>query len=663
MAVWSETVKIHGEDVPHHPQVPPIYAKVSVDSVSRSGETVTAKVSATLIDMGGTWYYYYNLEMAVSIGTGSSKGKKKTLFKKPDSVGQWDSKTYKGTKSVSIKTTKPKVTLYVWLRADCTGCNNKDWVVVAKYSDKIPVPPATYTVKYDANGGTGAPGNQTKTAGTDLTLSSTTPSKSYKLTYDANGGTLPSGTSNPVSRPCTFNNWKSSSDSKVYEPGATYTLDKATTMKAQWTNPNVILPSSPTRSGYTFSGWYTAASGGTKVTSDTKMTGNMTIYAQWSASYTVTYNPNGGSGGPGTASYSSGATVNVSYSPEPVKSVYVTFDANTGKFSVSNSSTYKHKIDLKFIGWNDNKSDADSGTAKYKKDGSGTQSFTITKNVTLYAVYTSKELDYLPTIGNKANQVKEREDYKFEGASNTRSGQFWTTTKNGTTQVTTSTKISKAVTFYAKWEYRVYVSPNGGKIYSGTQDSDGNPKMQTTPRAWWKKHNGDAVVINKSETYVKDSKTKKVAMFKRTGAKILGLDKSSSAEETASYPLPWTYSGNTPIVVYAVWKIKEYHVKFHDGYSDEGHDIIDDIKVKYGQSVPDASVPKVGKKYKYTDGKVKLFGKPGFYYFAGWSGDWTNVTEDRDLEAIWQFAPIWICKMVGTGSAAHKEWIPYTPKE
>lgn len=37
----------------------------------------------------------------------------------------------------------------------------------------------------------------------------------------------------------------------------------------------------PTRNGYAFDGWYTAVSGGKKVTGSIKVTGNMTLYAQW----------------------------------------------------------------------------------------------------------------------------------------------------------------------------------------------------------------------------------------------------------------------------------------------------------------------------------------------------------------------------------------------
>ena len=36
-----------------------------------------------------------------------------------------------------------------------------------------------------------------------------------------------------------------------------------------------------TREGYDFRGWYTSATGGTKVTTSTKVTSSHTLYAQW----------------------------------------------------------------------------------------------------------------------------------------------------------------------------------------------------------------------------------------------------------------------------------------------------------------------------------------------------------------------------------------------
>ncbi|MBM6977344.1 InlB B-repeat-containing protein [Intestinimonas butyriciproducens] len=38
----------------------------------------------------------------------------------------------------------------------------------------------------------------------------------------------------------------------------------------------------PNRNGYTFNGWYTATSGGTRITLDTVFNADATVYAQWS---------------------------------------------------------------------------------------------------------------------------------------------------------------------------------------------------------------------------------------------------------------------------------------------------------------------------------------------------------------------------------------------
>lgn len=74
---------------------------------------------------------------------------------------------------------------------------------------------ASYTVSYNANGGTGAPANQTKYHGQTLTLSSTVP------TY--------SGYS--------FSGWNTNQDGSgtAYSPGGSYTANAGTTLYAQWT--------------------------------------------------------------------------------------------------------------------------------------------------------------------------------------------------------------------------------------------------------------------------------------------------------------------------------------------------------------------------------------------------------------------------------------------
>ena len=72
----------------------------------------------------------------------------------------------------------------------------------------------TYTVKYDANGGTGAPGNQTKTYGVDLTLSSAKPTRTN---YN-------------------FLGWATSASatSPQYAAGGEYTANTGVTLYAVW---------------------------------------------------------------------------------------------------------------------------------------------------------------------------------------------------------------------------------------------------------------------------------------------------------------------------------------------------------------------------------------------------------------------------------------------
>jgi len=60
------------------------------------------------------------------------------------------------------------------------------------------------------------------------------------------------------------------------------------------------FPAAPARTGYLFDGWFTvaAATGGTEFTATTDVgTANQTVYARWSESINVIYNPNGGVGG------------------------------------------------------------------------------------------------------------------------------------------------------------------------------------------------------------------------------------------------------------------------------------------------------------------------------------------------------------------------------
>lgn len=63
----------------------------------------------------------------------------------------------------------------------------------------------------------------------------------------------------------------------------------------------VASPDDPSRSGYTFDGWYTSASGGSKFDFDTVITGNLALYAHWNVQNNSGGNPihsNSGSSNP-----------------------------------------------------------------------------------------------------------------------------------------------------------------------------------------------------------------------------------------------------------------------------------------------------------------------------------------------------------------------------
>lgn len=156
----------------------------------------------------------------------------------------------------------------------------------------IPALP-TYTIKYNANGGSGAPSSQIKTYGETLTLVSTKPTRTGY----------------------TFQGWATSASGSVaYAAGAKYTANAAATLYAVWKantytvsfNANggsgapsnqtkthgvdlTISSTKPTRTNYTFKGWGTSASASTVAyAAGGKYTANaaITLYAIWELSYT-----------------------------------------------------------------------------------------------------------------------------------------------------------------------------------------------------------------------------------------------------------------------------------------------------------------------------------------------------------------------------------------
>lgn len=91
------------------------------------------------------------------------------------------------------------------------------------FSGSLSMSWSTYTITYNANGGTGAPSNQTKTYGTNLTLSSTVPTRESVV----DGATI---------KHYVFKGWATSATatSPTYQPSGSYTSNAAATLYAVW---------------------------------------------------------------------------------------------------------------------------------------------------------------------------------------------------------------------------------------------------------------------------------------------------------------------------------------------------------------------------------------------------------------------------------------------
>ena len=322
---------------------------------------------------------------------------------------------------------------------------------------------ATYTISYNANGGSPTPSSQTKTQGTAITLTTTKPSKSNGSGNDTVkfyvDNSLYTTKYAAYTVYYTFSHW--SYNGSNYNSGASFNVDANCTLTANYstsysTSETITLPS-PTKSGYTFNGWYTAASGGTRVGGaggSYTPTTSVNLYAQWSAnSYTISYNANGGSGAPSNQTKTHGTALTLS-STRPTKSntssntgYTVSFNYNGGSGSTT-SLKAADETAYTFTGWN---TKADGSGTSYSSGGS----YTANSSATLYAQWDSYIIDgpvTLPTPNTASFGT-------FKG---------WYTAASGGTKVGNagaSYTPSSSTTLYAQWNYNTYTisyNANGG---------------------------------------------------------------------------------------------------------------------------------------------------------------------------------------------------------
>lgn len=441
--------------------------------------------------------------------------------------------------------------------------------------------PATYTVSYDANGGSGAPGSQTKTQDATLTLSSTKPTRSGY----------------------TFLGWATSSSATgaSYQPGGSYTANASVTLYAVWScnhastktvwdtgckwrkvcnNCGVTVSSGTTHGPYTYGDWvyysgsqhsrYKTCIHGDYTTTEYASHNTSTQYEQYSASQHKKYshcadcNSTVGSvsyeGHTFTSTTSNGQTVSTcsqcGYTKTTAQTYTVSYNANGGYntpasqtkvhgVTLTLSSTIPYRFNYEFLGWSASSS---ATTATYTAGGS----YTGNASVTLYAVWKYKPATY--TVSYDANGgtgapgrqtktygvtltlttlIPTRRNYSFVGWSKDRNATSASYTAGG------SYTDNANVTLYAVWQY----NPETYTIRYDANGGTGAPASQT-------KTYGVPLTLSA----VKPT---------RAGYEFLGWATSRNAT-TSEYAPGERYTDETGVTLYSVWRYipKTYEVKY-----------------------------------------------------------------------------------------------------
>ena len=441
--------------------------------------------------------------------------------------------------------------------------------------------PTSYTVSYDANGGSGAPGSQTKTQDATLTLSSTKPTRSGY----------------------TFLGWATSASatSATYQPGGSYTANASVTLYAVWScnhastktvwdtgckwrkvcnNCGVTVSSGTTHGPYTYGDWvfysgsqhsrYKTCIHGDYTTTEYASHNTSNRYEQYSASqhkrysYCADCNSTIGSvsyeGHTFTNSTSNGQVVSTcklcGYTKTSAQTYTISYNANGGSnvpasqtkvhgVTLTLSSTIPHRVNYEFLGWSTSSS---ATTATYTAGGS----YTGNASVTLYAVWKYKPATY--TVSYDANggtgapgrQTKTygvtltlttiqptRKNYLFLGWSKDRNATSASYSAGG------SYTNNADVTLYAVWQY----NPETYSIRYNANGGTGAPASQT-------KTYGVPLTLSA----VKPT---------RAGYDFLGWATSRNTT-TSEYAPGERYTDEESVTFYAVWRYipQTYEVKY-----------------------------------------------------------------------------------------------------
>ena len=293
-----------------------------------------------------------------------------------------------------------------------------------------------YTVKFDANGGTGKMEDQqfaydqegnlnnNKFTRAGYTFAGWGETKEAQTAKYANGEKVKnlaeSGNKTLYAVWTQNQNYTVKFDSK----GGTEVTEQKVTSGAKATTPTA-----PTRKGYTFKGWYKDNNYKEEFKFDTPVTQNLTLYAKWEANkYTIKFDSNGGTGtmNPQEFDYDKGGKISNNTFKEEFTITY--------KNDKDDKQDEVKTVSSTFLGWSVEK----DGEVKYNNEAD-LKTIDISKGstITLYAKWQK------PTI--TLQKLNDTEKYKFLG---------WSTSneKDKILNANTTYTVVGNVTLTAMWE-------------------------------------------------------------------------------------------------------------------------------------------------------------------------------------------------------------------
>ena len=416
------------------------------------------------------------------------------------------------------------------------------------------------------------------------------------------------------------------------------------------------LPTAPTRTGYTFSGWNTVEDGsGTSFAANTTVNVDLTVYAQWTIkNYTVTFNVDGGSvvasqnithgqkvtqpANPTKTGHAfsgwfkdSNKTTTFDFATETIAAdttIYakwtinnyaVTFNVDGGSVVASQNINYGQKVTQPA-----NPTKANHTFGGWFKDSAKTEAFdfateTITANTTIYAKWTINKHEVTFNVDGGSAVASQNINYGQKAtkptdptkAIHTFGGWFKDSAKTEAFDFATET-ITANTTIYAKWtinNYEVTFNVDGGSTVASQNINYGQKATKPTDPT-------------------------------KTGHTFAGWFKDSAKTVVFDFTAE-TISAN--ITIYAKWTINTYTISFD---SNGGTAVNPTTKsADHGSNV--GSLPAAPTRTNY--------------FFTGWNTEYngtgtsftetTAVTSDITVHAQWLF---WTFGTEGTGAGQFK---------